>query len=120
VLTPPDGKGVDVKSGPRSISALLKKQGYRCALTGRELTPEVASVDHRMPVTRGGGFGADNLWLVHEAVNRAKGTMTADEFIALCVEVVSYQGRSKVPETEPPSAQPDRQPHVQKLLFDVG
>jgi hypothetical protein len=120
VLAPSDGKGFDVRSAERSISAILKKQGYHCALTGRELTPEVASVDHRVPVTRGGGLGLENVWLLHEDVNRAKGTMTAEEFIAMCAEVVSYQERSKSAEAVALPATTDGRHHDQKLLFEVS
>ena len=70
---------------------MIADQGYRCALTGRQLTPETASLDHKVPLGRGGVHAIENIWIVHEDANRAKGTMTAEEFVALCREVVSYQ-----------------------------
>ena len=74
-----------------ALLALIESQGYCCALTGRQLTPETASIDHKVPLGRGGVHAIENIWIVHEDVNRAKGTMTAEEFVALCREVVSYQ-----------------------------
>jgi 5-methylcytosine-specific restriction endonuclease McrA len=63
--------------------ALLEQwheQGGRCAITGLLLTPGVnASVDHILPVARGGGNDIANLRFVHTAVNRLKLTMTDDE-----------------------------------------
>lgn len=74
-----------------ALLGLIESQGYRCALTGRQLKPETASLDHKVPLGRGGEHAIENIWIVHEDVNRAKGTMTAEEFVALCHEVVSYQ-----------------------------
>jgi hypothetical protein len=33
----------------------------------------------------------ENIWIVHADANRAKGTMTVEEFVALCKEVVIHQ-----------------------------
>jgi hypothetical protein len=74
-----------------ALLGLIENQGYRCAMTGRQLTPETASLDHKVPLSRGGVHAIENIWIVHDDVNRAKGTMTAEEFVALCREVVSYQ-----------------------------
>lgn len=59
-------------------------------MTGRDLTPETAAVDHVLPVTKGGTSHISNLEVLHCDVNIAKGTLTRDEFIALCREVVSW------------------------------
>lgn len=84
-----------MNAGERAILALLESQGYRCALTGRELAPKTASLDHKLPATRGGTNEIENVWLVHSDINRAKGTMTAEEFIQLCHEVVRYHRRKQ-------------------------
>ena len=36
----------DLSANPRGILQLLERQQYRCALTGRPLTPETAGMDH--------------------------------------------------------------------------
>jgi len=74
----------------RGIRRLLQKQGFRCALTGRELTTKTASLDHMQPLGRGGEHSIGNVQLVHSQVNAAKGTMTTEEFVALCHEVVRH------------------------------
>jgi len=87
----PRNRGGDVTSS--AIRKLVQDQGYRCALSGRSLTPDVAVVDHKVPLSRGGENVMDNLDVVHFRVNTAKGTMTTDEFVAMCIEVARYAGR---------------------------
>ena len=79
----------------RALLSLLESQDYRCALTGRELTPETAALDHRTPLSRGGPNTISNCQVVHEQANAAKATMTHEEFVALCREVVLNCGSSK-------------------------
>lgn len=80
----------------RQFMDLVKNQDYRCALTGRPLTPEVTALDHRIPVSRGGSIDAlENMQAIIEEVNRAKHTMTNEEFIAMCREVVAWADREK-------------------------
>jgi 5-methylcytosine-specific restriction endonuclease McrA len=73
-----------------NVLRLLEWQQYRCALTGRELTPETASLDHIVPVRSGGEHRIENTQILHRDVNRAKTTMTNDEFIQLCQEIVAH------------------------------
>lgn len=76
----------------KKIMELVERQHYRCAISGRELTPETASLDHILPLSRGGEHGIDNVWVVDHRVNSAKGTMTVEEFVALCQDVAACQG----------------------------
>ena len=75
----------------RELLKIVEKQGYRCALSGRELEPENVSADHIEPLARGGSHTVDNIQLVDHQVNRAKGTMKVSEFIQLCKDVTEYQ-----------------------------
>jgi 5-methylcytosine-specific restriction endonuclease McrA len=74
----------------REIANLLERQGHKCALTGRKLTPEIANIDHIIPLAKGGTHSIENLQIVHKDVNRAKNLMLLHEFIALCQEVADY------------------------------
>jgi 5-methylcytosine-specific restriction endonuclease McrA len=79
---------------PRSVTAkmileIIERQNYLCALSGRRLTPETASLDHVKPLSRGGLHDLSNLWVLDHQVNNAKGTMTAHEFVALCHDVTA-------------------------------
>lgn len=75
------------------ILGLLEQQQYRCALTGQPLTPETASLDHMLPVCRNGPHTISNAQIVLKEVNRAKGTLTNEEFITLCRAVVAHADR---------------------------
>jgi CRISPR/Cas system Type II protein with McrA/HNH and RuvC-like nuclease domain len=78
------------------VLKLIEQQNYRCALSGRPLTPETASLDHIVPLSRGGKHDISNLWIVDHQVNNAKGTFTVEEFIALCHDVVTHQNASDI------------------------
>lgn len=77
-----------------NVLRLLDWQGYRCALTGRRLTPETASLDHIVPVRDGGVHTIQNVQVLHKEVNRAKATMNSEQFIRMCHEVVDYTTHS--------------------------
>ena len=73
----------------RSILALLEIQGHLCALSGIRLDIDNAELDHKIPVARGGTNDLSNLQWIHKEINRAKGTMTNDEFIEVCAMVTN-------------------------------
>jgi len=73
-----------------NVLRLLDHQHYRCALTGRCLTPQTAALDHVMPMRRGGQHAIENTQVLHKDVNRAKGSLSNEEFLAMCREVVQW------------------------------
>ncbi len=83
----------------QEVIDLLESQAYRCALTGWELTPHTASLDHQIPVSRGGEHCIQNAQALHEDVNRAKGSLTNEEFVVLCRAVVCHDD-SASPQSE--------------------
>lgn len=72
------------------ILRLLEQQSYRCALSGRGLLPSTTALDHTMPMSRGGRHVVGNAQALQKEVNRAKGTLTNEEFIQICREVVAW------------------------------
>jgi 5-methylcytosine-specific restriction endonuclease McrA len=82
----------DAKMTGKKLKAILEQQSYRCALTGVDLTPENASVDHVLPLSRGGEHHPRNAQVILDYVNKAKGSMTQDEFIAMCISVAHHVG----------------------------
>ena len=74
----------------KELYALLDRQQYRCALTGRKLTPSCATLDHRTPLSRGGEHDLSNIQILDKQINVAKGTMTQVEFIQVCHEVIEW------------------------------
>lgn len=81
------------KQSYKALLALLESQSYACALSGVKLDIDTAELDHKVPLARGGTNDLSNLQWVHKKINRAKGTMTNDEFIEACLMVASrHQG----------------------------
>lgn len=74
----------------RKLKQLLEHQDYRCALTGRALTPENCTADHVIPVANGGSNDMANIQLVTNEVNRAKNTMSQRQFVAMCIDVARF------------------------------
>lgn len=72
---------------------ICKKQRCKCALTGRPLTNENISLDHIIPISRGGENVKENLQLVTKDVNYAKHKLLDSEFILLCQDVVANNNR---------------------------
>jgi hypothetical protein len=72
------------------LMSLLKKQEYRCALTGEKLTPNTAQLDHKTPKSKGGDDVLDNLQWLDRTVNKMKGSMTVEEFVSVCKRVVQW------------------------------
>ena len=68
---------------------IAKKQKLVCPLTGRKLQGNTMSVDHKIPISRGGTNELSNLQFVHIDVNYAKQDLLQEEFIQLCRDVVS-------------------------------
>lgn len=82
----------------RDVLDLLERQAYVCPLTGRKLTPETASLDHIVPLARGGDHAIENIWIVDCQANTAKGTLFMEEFVQLCREVAARQTVTGAPQ----------------------
>lgn len=85
-------------SGRVTSKKLLKKlecQDWKCALSGVELTPEAASLDHKKPLTDGGGDDMVNVQIVHVTINTMKGTMGEKEFVWWCQLVAAVAAGKK-------------------------
>lgn len=64
-----------------------------CYLTGQPIDiskPSTYEFDHIIPKSRGGTNQLDNLGVCLKLANRAKDSMTPDEFLNLCKLVVSH------------------------------
>lgn len=77
----------DVQIEAGDLKKLLEVQGYKCALSGVRLEPKNAELDHKVPLSRGGTNDLGNLQWLCKNVNRAKGAMDNEEFIAMCKQV---------------------------------
>lgn len=52
----------------------------RCSYCGKELSDKTATLDHKLPLSRGGSNGRANLVLSCQKCNSHKGSMTMSEF----------------------------------------
>lgn len=69
---------------------LLRKQEFRCALSGKELTPKNAELDHIVPRSKGGSDDLDNLQWLDKRINRMKGQMSQEQFLDCCRKVALW------------------------------
>lgn len=86
-------KGTNVRCKKGKITAfqlwcLAKKQKLICPLTKEKLTIENISVDHIIPISKGGTNEISNLQLITFRANVAKNSMTMDEFYLFCRMIV--------------------------------
>ena len=64
---------------PLKMLVYMRSKG-RCHYCDIELRISEATMDHRLPVSRGGRTVLDNLVLACESCNRTKGRKTSEEF----------------------------------------
>ncbi|MFN0130264.1 MAG: HNH endonuclease [Verrucomicrobiales bacterium] len=61
------------------LRGLWERDGGLCQYTGRRLAPGEGSIDHVVPLSRGGGTTWENCVLAHRPVNHRKGARTPEE-----------------------------------------
>lgn len=64
-----------------------------CYLSGVQIDlsqPSTYSLDHKIPVSKGGESTIANLGLCRSDINRAKNDKTPEEFLALCKELIAF------------------------------
>lgn len=76
---------------------IFKEQEFTCALSGRKLRSKRTQLDHIIPKSRGGTDEKSNLQWLTTQVNRMKGSMMQDDFIALCGEIWKHANARKAP-----------------------
>jgi 5-methylcytosine-specific restriction endonuclease McrA len=72
----------------RDLWKIAKKQRLVCPLTGRYLTRKNISVDHIIPVSKGGTNDLSNLRFVDYHANLAKAKFSEAELLALAKDIV--------------------------------
>lgn len=86
-------------SSHRVFSDYEKKTVYAkcngvCAICGKPVKFKKMTVDHIVPLSKGGTNDRSNLQLAHLSCNRAKADMSADEFFGL-VDQIAHHNRWK-------------------------
>ncbi|GBF49463.1 HNH endonuclease [Leptospira ryugenii] len=72
------------------IRELLKKQEYRCYLSGVELNPDNVDIEHIVPLGKGGLHELTNLCLIERSFRELKRYHTVEEIKDLCQKVVLH------------------------------
>lgn len=67
---------------------LLRKQNFKCALTGWDLEIRTTELDHIVPRCDGGLNTIDNLQFVHKDANRMKGQLPMKRLLEVCRAIV--------------------------------
>jgi hypothetical protein len=71
---------------------LIQRQGYKCALTGRELTPENTEVELRDPYLTKGRGEITNLYLVIRPLAHVARYVPERDIIDLAAEIIQTRG----------------------------
>lgn len=69
---------------------IYAKANGKCAICGKPVKYKEMTVDHRVPLTKGGTNDLENLQLAHLSCNRAKADMSSDEFLELAQQIVRH------------------------------
>ena len=96
-----DGKRIGLVDRTFKSADLIKKIGKypACYLTGRDIdlyNTKSYQLDHVAPRSRGGDNSLDNVGITVAEANIAKGSMTVNEFLSFCVEVLEHNGYSVI------------------------
>jgi 5-methylcytosine-specific restriction endonuclease McrA len=88
-----------IKKGDKSstitaqdIRHKYKQQRGLCAISKRKLTNQNLSPDHITPKVKGGTSTIENIQLVCREVNIAKNSLTMDDFLSLCRDIIRANG----------------------------
>ena len=81
----------------QQVWGVAKKQRLICVKTGRKLTPDNISLDHIVPLARGGLNVIENVQLIVCAVNVMKRAMLEDEFMSIIRELYDYDKQKNLP-----------------------
>lgn len=72
------------RANTRAKLELLWRDGKRCAICGRKIKNlEDLTVDHIVPIAKGGENVIENYQLAHKACNEAKGSMLPKEHVKM-------------------------------------
>lgn len=75
---------------------IYAKANGKCAICGKPVKFKEMTVDHRVPLTKGGTNDLGNLQLAHLSCNRAKADMLPDELSELAEQIVRHSRWLKI------------------------
>lgn len=69
---------------------IAKSQKMKCPFTGERLTSLNVSLDHKIPISKGGTNNPDNIRLVIKWVNLMRLNYSDEEFIVICHKIANH------------------------------
>lgn len=78
------------KLDPKELWSLARRQKLRCPLSGLYLTRKDISLDHIIPLSKGGSNTIENVRFVHRTVNNMKHDHTDAEFLSMCGDITLF------------------------------
>jgi hypothetical protein len=82
-----------IKFFAKNFWALMKEQDYKCALTGRELTPDNTEVELREPFRERGRTEIDNHYIVVRDLAYTARHVTEEAIIQLAADIIQSRGK---------------------------
>ena len=84
-------RGIKGEASAFDLWCILKKQKMICPFTGIRLDRKNFSIDHIIPVSRGGENAKNNIRIVHKMANRMRWNANDLIFIDMCKLIVANQ-----------------------------
>ena len=85
------------KFTPGERMAVFTRYNGRCAICGRTVKFTKSTIDHKIPLTKGGTNGKGNLQLTCLRCNRMKSDCTPEGFMENIAEIAAYNWKSFLP-----------------------
>ncbi len=82
-----------IKFFAKNFWSLMKDQDYKCALTGRELTPDNTEVELREPFRERGRTELDNHYIVVRDLAYTARHVKEDAIVQLAAEIIQFRGK---------------------------
>ena len=82
-----------IKFFAKNFWALMKEQDYKCALTGRELTPDNTEVELREPFRERGRTEIDNHYIVVRDLAYTARHVKEGAIVQLAAEIIQFRGK---------------------------
>ncbi|MEQ9364265.1 MAG: hypothetical protein RIF32_08490 [Leptospirales bacterium] len=73
--------------------SLMQEQDYKCALTGRELTPDNTEVELREPFRERGRTEIDNHYIIVRDLAYTARHVKEEAIVQLAAEIIQYRGK---------------------------
>ncbi len=80
----------------KTTRAAIAGRKHVCYLCGKEIPDSELTIDHILPVSRGGKNNVDNLRLAHRMCNLVKASLTPDEFLTTVGDIAANFAASDV------------------------